>query len=183
MCAAISPQKGYALLLIDYQKDLLAEDGKLPVLQSQVDAALDAVAKTQASFLEKGLPVIRIGNEFPKTDTILNFFRNGACVEGTAGVAWDERLSVDGTAYFPKAAGDAFRNKELVEFTKQNGITDLVVAGLQAKACVTNTVKGALSHGLKVHLLEEGMMDSYDFLTDFAIRSLASMEGVDRFRV
>ncbi|KAJ3008444.1 UNVERIFIED_CONTAM: hypothetical protein HDU68_003110 [Siphonaria sp. JEL0065] len=174
-------QKGYALLLIDFQKDFLCTGGKMLVLESQIEPAIQTTIKAQQLFLERGLPVVRIGNEFPTTDTVLNFLRNGACVEGTEGVAWDERLSVEGTVYFSKAAGSAFSNEELGKWVEKNGITDFVVAGLQAKACVTATIKAALQKGIKVHLLQEALLDTYDFLRDYSIRSLSSLEGVDKF--
>jgi nicotinamidase-related amidase len=147
----------HALMLIDFQYDFLADDGRMPVARNQVAAFIAATRLAVASAREAGDPIIAIGNEFRRSDRLMNFLRRGASIEGSAGARWDERLPLDRIDYLPKWASSAFVNPELERWLDANQVSSLTLAGLQAKACVTATAKDALKRGLRVRVLEDAV--------------------------
>jgi nicotinamidase-related amidase len=163
-----------ALFLIDFQRDFLTPDGKLPVAQYQVGPVIEAAARAKDLFLASGQPIVAIGNEFWRWD-VLNIFRRFASIAGSLGSKWDERLSIEGTPYFPKKGGSAFGNPALEPWLRERGVTALVLTGLQAKACVTATAKSALKKGFKVSTLDEAVACLTGQSKARALRKLHSM--------
>ena len=147
----------HALMLIDFQYDFLADDGRMAVARNQVPAFIAAAQLAVASARKAGDPIIAIGNEFRRSDRLMNFFRRGASIAGSAGARWDERLPLDEIEYLPKWASSAFINPALEKWLDANNISSLTLTGLQAKACVTATAKEALRRGFRVRILEDAV--------------------------
>ncbi len=147
----------HALMLIDFQYDFLADDGRMPVARNQVSDLIAATQIAVASARKAGDPIIAIGNEFRRSDRLMNFFRRGASIAGTAGARWDERLPLDQISYLPKWASSAFVNPALDKWLDANNVSSLTLTGLQAKACVAATAKDALRRGFKVRILEDAV--------------------------
>ena len=164
-----------ALLLVDFQRDFLAEDGRLPVAHHQVApviaAANAAIGEARAACVE----IVAIGNEFRPSDWLLNLLRRRAAIAGSPGAAWDPRVEIGGAAYFAKDRGDAFSNPALPRFLAERRIGEIVLAGLFAGACITATAKGALARGLRVRVLEAAVADASDRRRAAALRRLTRL--------
>jgi nicotinamidase-related amidase len=167
-----------ALLLIDFQRDFLTETGRMPVARHQIDPLIAATNDAIRIARADGIPIIAIGNEFRRSDRVMNLLRRNAAVAGSAGAQWDARVPIDGVAYFAKQRGDAFSNPALGIHLKEQGVGEVVLSGLMARACVTATAKGALARGLKVGVLRDAVADLSDRARDAALARL-SRRGAD----
>ena len=148
------PPTDSALMLIDFQADFLDDDGRMPVARTHVEPMIAAAASAVELFKRRGRPMVAIGNEFRRSDIVMNLIRRNASVEGTPGARWDDRIPLDGAKYFPKWGSSAFGNPELEPWLRAHGIGALVIGGLMARACVTATTKAAIERGFRVMLLE-----------------------------
>jgi nicotinamidase-related amidase len=161
-----------ALMLIDFQRDFLRPDGRMPVAAGHVAPVLAAAARGVAFARDRAIPVVAIGNEFEPGDWLGNLFRRRASIRGSPGALWDERLPLDGARYLPKARSDAFSNPRLEVTLRSLGVKRIVVAGLFAQACVSATVRSALARGFEVSLLAEAIAGSSDASRERAIGRL-----------
>jgi nicotinamidase-related amidase len=146
-----------ALLLIDLQQDFLSDSGKMPVARGHVAPLLTATRAAMARFQAERRPIVAIGNEFRRTDFVMNVLRRNAAIEGSPGAAWDARIPFGDAKYFPKWGGDSFGNPKLEPWLREKNIKTLVICGLMARACVTATVKSALKRGFSVYLIDDGV--------------------------
>ena len=161
-----------ALLLIDFQYDFLADDGRMPVDRSQVEPVLAAVRAAVGRAQAHGDLIVRIGNEFKPNDLIGNLLRHHAAVAGSAGAQWDSRFDVEGSTYVAKWKTDAFCNPSLQNVLDDHEIERLVIGGLFTRACVTATAKSAKTRGFDVSLLEDGTACKSDASRKAAIHRL-----------
>jgi nicotinamidase-related amidase len=157
---------------LDFQRDFLADDGRVPVARHHVAPVLGAARRAVEQAQLRGDLVIKVGNEFRRGDVIGNLLRRRAAVCGSDGAAWDERIDVDGALYVPKSAGNAFTNPALGAALDAQGITHLLIAGLFAKGCVRATTTAALRRGLAVDVLGDAVACSSDRSRDRALRRL-----------
>jgi nicotinamidase-related amidase len=168
-----------ALLLIDFQHDFLARDGRMPIASDQLEPLIAGANRAIAEARSRGIPIVAVGNEFDPNDRIMNVLRRGAAIAGTPGAAWDPRVPTDGARYFPKTRGDAFSNdafrRHLVD---ELGVDDVLLAGVYAKACIAATARGARRAGLRVTVLEDAVADASDALKANALRKLAAVPGI-----
>jgi nicotinamidase-related amidase len=162
-----------ALLLIDFQRDFLAPDGRMPVARGQIESVVAAANKAIADARARGEEIVAIGNEFPRSDVVMNFFRRNAALTGSPGAMWDKRIPITSVPYFRKWRGDAFCNPALEEFLRTHGVGQVTLAGLFASACVSATAKGALARGFKVTILGDAVADSSARARDAALQRLA----------
>lgn len=167
-----------ALLLIDFQRDFLADDGRMRVARHQVEPLIAHANRAISDARAHGEPIVAIGNEFKPSDRILNVIRRNAAVAGSQGAAWDSRVDATGAPYFAKTRGDAFSNDHLKRHLEELGIEEVVLAGVMAKACITATARGALRSGLRVRVLANAVADSSDRAKADALRRLAAIPGV-----
>jgi nicotinamidase-related amidase len=72
---------------------------------------------------------------------MMNALRRRAAMAGGAGGRWDPRFDTDSAFYLPKWKSDAFCHPALGQLLAEHQIEQLALAGLQASACVTATVK------------------------------------------
>jgi nicotinamidase-related amidase len=178
MATADEPRGRRALLLIDFQRDFLADDGRMPVARHQVTGVLVATGKVVAQATADGDLIIRIGNEFRPRDRIGNLLRHHAAMAGSAGAAWDEKVSAGGSVYLPKWKPSAFCNPELGELLARENVEQVTICGLYAEACVTATAKGAQSRGLRVIIIRDAVADRSDRSREAALHRL-SRRGVE----
>jgi biuret amidohydrolase len=148
-------QAGRALLLIDFQEDFLAPNGRMPVDQGQVQPVIDAAQHAVEEARRNGDLIVKIGNEFRPSDVIANVFRHHAAMRGSPGMAWDDRIDPPGATYLPKWKSDAFCNPALVTLLEEAHVGHIRVAGLYAKACVSATAKAAHKRGFSVEVIGE----------------------------
>lgn len=162
-----------ALLLIDFQRDFLLSDGRMPVAENQINGLIVAANRAIAAARVNGDVIVAIGNEFPRSSVVANFFRRNAAIAGSPGAKWDERVPIGTAKFFPKWRGDAFCNLELEPFLRACNVQELTLAGLYAKGCVTATAKAALGRGFQVNILADAVADSSDWMRSFALRRLS----------
>jgi len=151
------PDRYRALLLIDFQDDFLADDGRMPVARDQVEPVLAATRAAIAQAQDRSDLIVQIGNEFKPHDLIGNLARRGAAIAGRPGTRWDSRFAAPDAVYMAKWKGDAFCNPALEELLREHRIQEIVVAGLYARACVAVTTKAALARGFHAHVLGDAV--------------------------
>jgi nicotinamidase-related amidase len=162
-----------ALLLLDFQRDFLADDGRMPVARPQVAPVLAAARRAADQALLGGDLVVKVGNEFRRSDVIGNLLRRRAAIAGSAGTAWDGRIDVDRALYVPKSAASAFTNPALGAALEERDIRHLTIAGLFARGCVRATARAALRRGLTVEVLGDAVACSSDRSRERALARLA----------
>jgi nicotinamidase-related amidase len=164
-----------ALLLIDFQRDFLADDGRMPVARNQVSSVIAAARAAIAEAQRRGILVVTIANAFRSSDRLMNFFRRHAAVEGSPGAEWDGRLAVTGAPALTKCQGDGFSNPELEKLLRSKNISHLIVTGLFARGCVTATIRGALKRGFSVSAIPAAIACSSDSSRSRALLRLVRM--------
>ena len=142
-----------ALLLIDFQYDFLADDGRMPVDRTQVQPVVAAARSAIDTARGAGDLVVRIGNEFRPGDFVGNAFHHRAAIAGSPGACWDPRIDARDSVYLAKWKSNALCNPEVSHLMGEHLIERVSLAGLFARACVTATAKGARARGLQVDLL------------------------------
>jgi nicotinamidase-related amidase len=162
-----------ALLLLDFQRDFLADDGRMPVARVHVAPVLAAARRAAEQALLSGDLVVKVGNEFRRSDIIGNLLRRRAAIVDSAGTAWDERIDVDRALYVPKSAASAFTNPALGAALEERDIRHLMIAGLFARGCVRATARAALRRGLTVEVLGDAVACSSDRSRERALGRLA----------
>ncbi len=161
-----------ALLLIDFQDDFLADNGRMPVARDQVGPVLSATQAAITQAQARGDLIVQIGNEFRPHDLIGNLMRRGAAVAGRPGTRWDPRFAAPGAVYVAKWKSDAFCNPALEKLLREHRIQDVVLAGLYARACVAATAKAALARGFQTHVLGEAVACRSDASREAALGRL-----------
>ncbi len=142
-----------ALMAMDLQRDFLRPDGRLPIGRTQITSVIAAMNEALQRAERQQLDVIYIANAFAPFDPF-NLLRNFAAIENTRGAMLDSRiLRVVSAANFLKRRRDAFSNEGLSLHLASRGVTDLIVGGVHADACVAATVKTAIRRGFKVTVL------------------------------
>ena len=141
----------------------------MPVARTHVAPAVAAAAEVVDLFKRHGLPVVAVGNEFRRSDIVMNILRRYASVEGSPGARWDSRVPIDGAKYIPKWGGSAFGNQELETWLRARGVGTLVISGLMAPACVTATAKAAIARGFRAMLIELAIAGVSDRSRDRAL--------------
>jgi nicotinamidase-related amidase len=123
-----------ALLLVDFQRDFLADNGRMPISRSQVEPLIIQTNRAISAARAQGVHIVAVANEFSPDDRLMNVLRRNAAIAGSEGAAWDERVTVHDAPYFTKTRGDAFSNERLRDHLATLGIEEVVLAGLMAKA-------------------------------------------------
>jgi nicotinamidase-related amidase len=151
-----------ALLLVDFQKDFLASDGRMPVDQGQVRPVIEAAQRAVDNAHSDGDLIVKIGNEFRRSDMIGNAVRHHAAMQGSPGATWDRRIDPPGAMYVPKWKSNAFCNPDLAALLEEADVTQVRLAGLFAKACVSATAKGARNRKMSVQVIGDATACSSD---------------------
>jgi nicotinamidase-related amidase len=176
--AADSPAPRRALLLIDFQRDFLADDGRMPVARDQVAPVLAATRAAIAQAQADGDLIVKVGNEFRRGDLIGNLLRRQAAVAGSPGTAWDARAEAPDARYLTKWKGSAYCNPALAQLLAHEDVRHVTLCGLYARACVTATAKAALASGLRVTVLRDAVACRSDASREAALRRL-SRRGIE----
>jgi len=161
-----------ALLLIDFQDDFLADDGRMPVARDQVEPVLAATRAAITQARAHGDLIVQIGNEFRPRDLVGNLARRGAAIAGRPGARWDPRFAAPGAVYVAKWRSDAFCNPALEKLLREHRIQEIAVTGLYARACVAATSNAALALGFQVHVLGDAVACRSDASRAAALENL-----------
>jgi len=146
-----------ALLLMDLQIDFLANGGRLPVGAANAERVIAVANRMAALFAERQCPIIMIANQFKRSDTLGNFFRRYAAMEGTEGGYIDPRVLAHDACSFSKAKSSAFTNPDLADHLKAALIDRLVICGVYTEGCVRATAFDALRAGLETVVISDGV--------------------------
>lgn len=130
-----------ALIVIDIQNDYF-ENGKIPLV-NPVQASLNA-RKVLEHFRENNLPIAHIQHLSADPEAMPIF------VEGTAGAAIHENVKpLDREQVFQKFYPNSFRETGLLDYLKENQVTELVITGMMTHMCVDATTRAAVDFGYK----------------------------------
>lgn len=165
---------GSAVLLMDLQHDFLGAPGsRLPVDADGAAAVIRAAnAILAGEVLAFAVPVV-VMNRFPASANVANFFRNGAAVEGSAGVQLDSRVhNAAGRLVVYKSQSSAFTNPELDAYLRAQGVRELYVLGVFAEGCVRATVRDALRRGYKVNVIADAVASNASWKKWLALRAM-----------
>lgn len=129
-----------AIILIDIQNDYF--DGGANPLVSSLEASLNA-KHILTQFRKENLPVIHIQHFSTRPGS--TFF-----IPGTEGAEIHPNVSPLATEkvitkYYP----NSFRETTLLEYLRNNNITDLVICGMMTHMCVDATVRAAKDYGFE----------------------------------
>jgi nicotinamidase-related amidase len=148
-----------ALVVMDMQRDFLEDAGRMPVSRDQVSGVIVANNRLIDFASRSGLPVIYVVNAFAPSD-IANLFRRGAAVAGTPGAALDSRLHVIGDWRIAKTEGSAFGNPQMDALLQRLQVGRLIITGVYAGGCVSDTVRAALQRGYAVTVVRDAVADA-----------------------
>jgi len=150
------PSPIQALLVLDMQNDFVGADARMPIREDSKLPLIAAVNDVAAFAAQKGILVIYIRNEFPRSD-LANAFRNNAAIKCTPGSELDPRVALVSQTVFDKDQPDAFSNPQLEAFLIAHQVNELVIAGVFADQCCAVTSQAALNRHYKVDYLVDGV--------------------------
>lgn len=128
----------FALLVVDVQEALCTGQWKAFDIELVVDRINDLAGRARVA----GWPVIFIQHE---DDETLKF--------GTDGWQLYQRLDTKpDDQRVRKTVSNAFHHTELASLLEAQGVSSLVICGLQSEFCIASTVRGALGLGYSVVL-------------------------------
>lgn len=133
-----------ALLVIDMQEITV---GKRHAKYFQYDDNLVSMVN-QVVDDNKNNVVVYIRNIMKKN--LINKFAPFQAYEGSKEIELIPELHIVSNHIFDKFTGDAFSNKQLIEFLKENKIDKVEVIGVDGGGCVSLTAMGAIKNGFKV---------------------------------
>lgn len=165
----------YAFLILDIQNDFMSKEGKLPVDPKQSNEIIKIINTLVVYFEQKNIDVVYIVNEFDKSDTIANWFRNNAAIKDTKGAELVSDLKLSTNNRFSKSHPDAFSNVDFDNYLRKKNITKLVIAGVFADQCVLSTVKGGVNRKFDVIVIADAIGAKNDRKREKAIESFKKL--------
>jgi len=130
-----------ALIIIDIQNDYF-ENGAIELV-NPIEASLKARAVLD-SFREKNLPIVHIQHLSADPVNMPIF------VPGTFGSEIHENVKpLEGEQVIQKYYPNSFRETALLDYLKENDITELVVTGMMTHMCVDSTTRAAKDLGFE----------------------------------
>lgn len=145
-----------ALLVIDAQEDFIGEQrNKERFNYDDADELVRNINEMITNYEKNRDNVIYIANVLPNNFIYKKFFGYG--LAGSRGAKIDERIKIISENYFEKQVGNAFRNNNLKKFIADNKIDEVELVGVDGAGCIFRTAKGALSMGLKVAIIKNGV--------------------------
>lgn len=130
-----------ALIVIDIQNDYF-ENGAIPLV-NPAGASVNA-RKILDYFRANNLPIAHIQHVSADPGAMPIF------VEGTNGVEIHENVKpLDGEKVFQKYYPNSFRETGLLEYLKENDVTEVVITGMMTHMCIDATTRAAFDFGYK----------------------------------
>jgi nicotinamidase/pyrazinamidase len=162
--AAVTPESGDALLIVDVQNDFLP-GGRLAVPQG--NAVVAPLNRCIAAFERRGRPVIATRDWHPPKHC--SFEPQGGpwpphCVAGTHGAEFAPQLRLPATAVVVSKgtaaqaeAYSGFQGTDLAARLQALRVRRLFIGGLATDYCVLHTVRDALRAGFEVAVLADAV--------------------------
>ena len=141
-----------ALLVIDIQEGTTGSTSITDSYISQSESLIANVNKLVADALEKGWSIFWIRSEV--TNPLINIL-NSTMARGSVGAELDGRLDTSSGQVVVKKKNDSFADTPLDALLEENGIGQLVVAGLDAEQCVLTAIQAASNRNYELIVFEE----------------------------
>ncbi len=161
-----------ALMLIGYQGDYLAANGRLPVAQDQVAPMIEATDAMVDAARKNAVGVFYVSDEASPFALVSNHYRNQATPRLWAGSQLDESANVFAGPNFAKHHRDAFSNSALEPWLNEQNVGRLIVGGAYVERSVLASVTTALRLGYKVTVVSDAVAGASDEWRDHALKSL-----------
>lgn len=127
-----------ALIIIDIQNDYF--DGGANPLTGSREASMNA-KDMSANFRKRSLPVVHVRHLSMRPGS--TFF-----IPGSYGAEFHENTTpLAGEKVIEKHFPNSFRETDLLDYLRAEGITDLVICGMMTHMCVDATTRGAKDLG------------------------------------
>ncbi|MEI6574606.1 MAG: isochorismatase family protein [Bacteroidota bacterium] len=85
---------------------------------------------------------------------------------------FDNTLKIVSKNIFVKVSGDAFTSVDLIALLTENHAKEIVLAGLLAEECITNTALGGMERGYNITVIPEAITGKSEKSKEKAIRKL-----------
>lgn len=134
-----------ALIIIDIQNDYF-ENGALPLV-NPMQASINA-SKVLEHFRAKNLPIAHIQHVSPDGAPFMAL--------GTNGVEIHENVKpLNGEKVFQKSYPNSFRGTDLLDYLKENEVTEVVITGMMTHMCVDATTRAAFDFEYKCIVIDD----------------------------
>lgn len=185
-----------ALLVLDYQHDIVSEEGKLGSqgLGAEVSAAgaIPATARALRAARDTGLTIAHVGNSVGagqavnmSAGLIAGLVALEALQQGSAGTEFVAEVApADGEMVVMKSTVSALAGTPLDSHLRNSDICHLVLAGVATNMVVEGTARHAVDLGYQVTILRDACASFSPDMHDFALEvlsHLASVATVDEF--
>ncbi len=164
-----------ALLVIDIQEGTTGSTSITDSYISQSESLIANVNKLVADALEKGWSIVWVRSEV--SNPLINIL-NSTMAKGSVGAELDHRLDTSTGLHVVKKKNDSFAHTPLDAFLEEEGISRLVVAGLDAEHCVLTAIQAAANRGYELTVFEECVI-AEDELTIPEILEIYKALGVE----
>ena len=160
-----------ALILIDLQNEFLSPDGNFPI--PHTSELLENISQLVGHFREhcREAPIVWVRAEYPPVHedpssaprspfnvlTGRHTGRKPCCYAGTSGAEFSPQVKAlisETDVVVTKTWYSAFKETNLDHLLKEQGVTQLFVAGLLSNVCVTSTATEATNLAYRVHIVE-----------------------------
>ena len=160
-----------ALFVMDAQEDFIGEQrNKEKFDYDDVDHLIRSINE-RISFYEKNNdPVIYIATVYPNNFFFNKFIKYG--ISGSMGSKIDRRIKIVSENYFEKQSRNAFINKNLKKFIRDNNIDEIELTGVNASCWVTKTAESARKLKLKVNINRDCVQTAYPNRMDKVLKKL-----------
>ena len=106
------------------------------------------------------------------TGKALNVSFKGISVDTLPAPDFDSTLNVVSNHIFTKIEGDAFTSNELISYLESRKVKEIVLVGLMAEKCISNTALGGKARGYNMKIVSEGIVGTTQKKKDQAIHDL-----------
>ena len=149
-----------ALLVMDAQEDFIGDQrNKEKFDYDDVDDLINNINERISFYEENNYEVIYVTTVFPNNFFYRKFAKYG--ISGSFGAKIDAKIKIVSENYFEKQTQNAFKNKNLVKFINEKGITHIELVGVDGSCCIAKTAEGARTLNLKVNILRNSVGTAY----------------------
>lgn len=160
-----------ALFVMDAQEDFIGEQRNREKFDyDDVDHLILSINERISYYDKNNYPVIYIATVYPNNFFFNKFIKYG--IAGSRGSKIDRRIKIVSEYYFEKQNKDAFLNKNLKKFIKDNKIGEIELTGVDASYWVAKTAESARKLNLKVNINKDCVQTAYPNRIDRILKKL-----------
>ena len=160
-----------ALFVMDAQEDFIGEQrNKEKFDYDDVDHLIRSINERISFYEKNNNPVIYIATVYPNNFFFNKFIKYG--ISGSMGSKIDRRIKIVSENYFEKQSRNAFLNKNLKKFIRDNNIDEIELTGVNASCWVTKTAESARKLKLKVNINRDCVQTAYPNRIDKVFKKL-----------